>query len=505
MAYAEKRGNGTNAYYIGRFSDGHGKWPTVKNADGATVRYRKKRDAERAADDAEAEVRGGRWHDPSAGRETFGQWANVWFARQDLSPRTMGNYRLTLETILLPTFEDEALGDIDADRVQVWEKQLATDGYKPESIRTYRGVLSVVLGDAATEGKIPANPVTRPRGRGRRAGKARHRAPEKPVVSPLGALLLAERSAVLSGRDDEFVLVAMLAWTGARWGEAAGLERRYFRMSTLRIEQQLGELDDGTWLMGPPKEDSRRDVDLPPFLSGLLSRQVAATQTVRSTVCSCYRDGQEAEPHAGGVFVFTGRATRRRQGKALVPVTAAHWRRSGFESMVFKPAAEGWYPAKAPRPRRPVPIEAEPFPGVPVRGRNYVERSTACWAPIANGLTPHLLRHTHRTWLTEDRIPEILVHERLGHELGGMGARYTHVTDGMRSELCEALTVRWEAALDARLEMSDGSPVAVLDELLAARRAKKNGGSMAADSMIVPQGSHDREVVGLRSRPRKRP
>lgn len=505
MAYAEKRGNGANAYYIARFSDGRGKWPTVKNAAGGTVRYRKKRDAEKAGDDAESEVRGGRWHDPNAGRETFGQWVNTWFPRQDLAPRTLGNYRLTLETILLPTFEDEPLGDIDADRVQAWERQLIRDGYKPESVRTYRGVLSVVMGDAAAEGKIAANPVSRPRGRGRRAGRARHRVAEKPVVNPPGALLLAERCAVLSGRSDEFVLVVAKAWTGARWGELAGLQRKYFRMSTMRIEYQLGELDDGTWLLDAPKEDSRRDVDVPPFLAGLLSRQVAATQANRTAVCPCYRDGQEAEAHAGGVFVFTGRTTRRRDAKKrLVPVRAPHWRRSGFESMIFKPAAEGWYPKKAPLPRRPVPVEAAPFPGVPVRGRNYVDRSTACWVSIADGLTPHLLRHTHRTWLTEDRIPEILTHERLGHELGGVGARYTHVTDGMREELCGALTARWESALDARLEMSDGSPVAVLDELMKARRAKKERGDVDDESMIVPRNSHSGVVVGLRGRPRKR-
>ncbi|WP_205717459.1 site-specific integrase [Actinomadura soli] len=198
-------------------------------------------------------------------------------------------------------------------------------------------------------------------------------------------------------------------------------------MSTMRVEQQLEELDDGTWALCPPKEDSRRDVDLPPFLSGLLARQVAATQAARVPECSCFRDGGESEPHHGGTFVFTGRTTRRRDAKKkLVPVTAAHWRRSGFESMIFKPAAEAWYPKKAPRPRRPVPIEADPFPGIPVRGRNYVERSTACWVPIADGLTPHLLRHTHKAWMNEDRIDLKLAYERLGHEMGGVGAVQPH-------------------------------------------------------------------------------
>lgn len=89
---------------------------------------------------------------------------------------------------------------------------------------------------------------------------------------------------------------------------------------------------------------------------------------------------------------------------------------------------------------------------------------------------PHLLRHAHRTWMTEDRIPEVLAHERLGHEMGGIAARYTHVTDAMRAELVEALTERWNSALDARLRMHPHSPAAVLDELLTARAAKKRRG-----------------------------
>lgn len=499
MGYAEKRGSGTSAYYLARFSDGHGKWPSVKDDHGRAIRYKRKREAEKAADDEEAKVRGGKWSDPAAGRETFGQWVNLWYARQDLSPRTMGNYLLGIETILLPAFEHDALADITAARVAEWEQQLRAHGYKPESVRTYRGLLSVIMTDAVAAGKIDANPVSRPRGRGRRAGKARHRGAEKPVVDPLGALLLAERCAILSGRDDEFILTVTKAWTGVRWGELVGLERPYFRMATLRIEHQLAELDDGTWLRCPPKEDSRRNIDIPPFLTALLSRQISATQADRLTACSCSRPGRETHP--GGVFMFTGRSSRKRNAKGkLETVTAAHWRRSGFESMVFKPAAEGWYPRKAPLPRRPVPVTAEPFPGVPVRGRNYVERSEACWTPIAEGLTPHLLRHTHRTWMTEDRIPEVLTHERLGHELGGVGARYTHVTDSMRAELLDALTDRWNDALDARLRMDPHSPVTVLDELFTARAAKKKGG----ETKIVTQISHNHGVVGLTARPRKR-
>jgi hypothetical protein len=80
---------------------------------------------------------------------------------------------------------------------------------------------------------------------------------------------------------------------------------------------------------------------------------------------------------------------------------AAHWRRNGFATWLFQPAATGWYPRKAPQAARPVPVLAEPWPGVPVRGRNAAGRADACWLPIAPGLTPHGLRHSHRTVMEE--------------------------------------------------------------------------------------------------------
>lgn len=72
-------------------------------------------------------------------------------------------------------------------------------------------------------------------------------------------------------------------------------------------------------------------------------------------------------------------------------------RRSGFATWLFRPAATGWYPEKAPQPARPVPVLAEPWPGVPVRGCGAHGRADACWVPIAPKLTPHGLRHSHRT------------------------------------------------------------------------------------------------------------
>jgi integrase len=111
----------------------------------------------------------------------------------------------------------------------------------------------------------------------------------------------------------------------------------------------------------------------------------------------------------------------------------------------------------------------EPWPGVPVRGRGAAARADACWLPVAAGLTPHGLRHTHKTHMEELGVPARPQDDRMGHEDGSLQARYSHITAAMRQALLHGLAGLWESALDDRRAMSPRSPVGVLDRLLAAR------------------------------------
>lgn len=81
-----------------------------------------------------------------------------------------------------------------------------------------------------------SNPATRRRGRSKRGGHSWKRAPEKTITTPLGILLIAKRAALLSGRDDEFVALVLMGYTGMRWGELVGLEVPYVRPGAVRIE-----------------------------------------------------------------------------------------------------------------------------------------------------------------------------------------------------------------------------------------------------------------------------
>jgi integrase len=96
--------------------------------------------------------------------------------------------------------------------------------------------------------------------------------------------------------------------------------------------------------------------------------------------------------------------------------------------------------------------------------------AVAAWLPVSKGLTPHGLRHGHKTWMDEDQIADVLQSERLGHEEPGMRGVYGHVSPPMRAELKEALRARWVDSLHRRASLAPRSAVPVLTRLLATVR-----------------------------------
>lgn len=296
MGYAEKR----STYWRGRYKLADGKYGTVQDTTGVVVKFATKREAKQAADAEEVTVRRGEWRDPARGQETFGDYAGRWYDDQDLAASTMQNYRRHIEEHLLPEFGDMALGGVLRSDVDRWEKAEKSE-YAASSVKTWRATLHLILADAVDEGLITSNPATKRRGRGKRAGRSRDRGPEKVVTDALGVLLIAERAALLSGRDDEFIAVVLKAYTGMRWGEIVGLETEFARQGSVRVEWQLYELDSGELVRCPPKDDSYRTIDAPDWLSALVANHIART---KPSPCPCH----------GRVYVFQGQGTARTGG-----------------------------------------------------------------------------------------------------------------------------------------------------------------------------------------------
>ncbi len=516
-------------YHEARFKVAPGEYRTIYDEHGKPVRYANKQLAVSACKEAEISYRllgtvapAVQGHVLSSlpsipqlapvvqlgndpGEQLFADHVEEWIDDQDLADSTTVNYVSHIENHLLPTFGPMPLKDVTRRDVADWEKALRAAGYMPSSISTYRAVLHVVLEDACDAKKITDNPARRKRNRGRRAGRKLYRAPEKVITDARGALLIAERMALLSGRDDEFVAQVLKYYTGIRLGELVGLEKQYVADRKIRVEWQLAEIK-GKLIKCPPKNDSRRDIHLPSFLSRLLSGYIA--DTPRQS-CECHGlshvfRGQAKRRSRGSVSGVTQRmiaqhagvtvstvslvlrgcanvshATRRRVLQAAdelgytspgAGAEAGHWRRSGYYAWLYTPAVSGWYPKRGAQfLPRPVPVSGSEFPCIPVRGSNAHGRADGCWMPIAKGMTPHGNRHAHRTLLEELGTPQKLIDARIGHENSSVQATYTHVTQTMIDQLMDSLTEVWNRALDERLAMCPTSPVKVLNSLLQAR------------------------------------
>jgi integrase len=505
VAYAEKRGKRWRARWRG--PDG-----TLESKPG----FQTRKAAEDYGNDQEAAIRASTYIDPRAGRITLTDWVNQWYPSLDLEPTTLANYRYLIEVHILPVFANRPLASITAEEIASWERRIVASGYSRRTARDARSTLTTVLGDAIPH-YIQANPAQRRRGKGSKGQRRIERIERtaKAWPTPLEALLVAERCAALSGHDTDFVMVIVLAYTGMRWSEIIGLTPACVPGDRVDISWKLYELR-GRFYRGRPKDGSIRTADLPPFLADLLARQLAAPTGRR---CTCR--GADPPWCPGDDYVFLGPGH-------------GHFRRSSYGERFFRPASDGWYPARGQRPAMPVLADVGgAFPGRPVppwpaavageaftpptrRGvprllsdattgrcpdcgralRRRLDggvvahkvRDGRCngsgrlpsqdvvlgsWLPLLPGLTPHGLRHGHQTWLDEAGVPYVLQSERMGHEMPGIRGVYSHVSLPMRGDLVVALEERWQASLLARAQIAPRSSVHLLDELLPTQQVPR--------------------------------
>jgi integrase len=319
---------------------------------------------------------------------TLGSWAATWFAVLDVDIRTEENYWSLYRCHVEPRWGGEGLGDIASSGVELWLKRLRGDGYAAATVQANRRLLSMMLADAADDGLIGVNPV-RQRRRGRRVveGSA------DPVWAlPGEALEVAANAAVLSTVGDG-LLIVMAAWTGARWGELVGLQRRSLDLDEggFWVDSKVGALHESAhklWLGQPKTTSSVRWVSLPPFLVDLLRSYLSG------------HTGQTVFPSPDGAWQ----------------------RRSNFRRRVMRPAADGTINSW----QKPVQLRA----GKP-------------------GMTFHGLRHGHKSWLLEEGdLPEVASSVRLGHELDDKVRQlYSHVAPAVERRLLEFLQEQYVAAV----------------------------------------------------------
>jgi hypothetical protein len=392
MAYAEKRGKGPTPWRV--------KYKLPNGLETSESGFETKAAALAWGRAQETKIREGRWTDPNAGKITVGEWIDRWLPLQDVGISTEETREYLIRRFIRPAWGESELGSLSTEEITKWENALpARTGISRRVAGDARSLLCTILGDAAATKPplIPYNPAIRPRNRGRRTGRRLARAPQRVWATPLETLLVAERAALLSGRDDDFTMVVVIAYTGLRWGETIGLECEYAHPNEIHVEWQLRELRSVLHRL-PPKDDSYRSpnwepclpVDLPPFLAGLLAHQV---QDRPRKPCAC------TTQHGGsGQYVFLG-------------PDGGHYRRSNYARRVFRPACDGRYePGPGRAPGSLGPFTARPGRHPPALARPTARRTPRAAPPASqrnppSDTTNHPAGRTHSGGQGEDDLP----------------------------------------------------------------------------------------------------
>jgi integrase len=250
-----------------------GRWQArYRGPDGllrsAPSTFARKSDAARWLALTEAELAGGGWIDPDAGRVAFTDYAAVWISeRPGLRPKTLQLYRYLLRRHLAPGFAAQTIAGITEADVRRWRADLLTAGVTPVTAAKAYRLLKAILATAADDGLIRRNPC-------RVKGAGTENSPERPVLTVAQVYALAEAS---GPRYRALVLLA--CFCGLRWGELAALRRCEIDIETgtVRVTRQLTEVPGRPLFFGPPKSDAgRRVVVIPPVILPDVSSHLAS-------------------------------------------------------------------------------------------------------------------------------------------------------------------------------------------------------------------------------------
>lgn len=197
----------------------------------------------------EAEIRGGDWIDPDAGKILFGTYADAWIRDHVLKPRTEELYRGLLKNHLKPTFGQVDLGKIREGNIRQWRKERLDAGatqarpFGPVTVAKAYRLLHSILTTAVEDGLIRRNPA-------HIKGAGQEHSDERPVISISALLELLDH---VPARYRALLLLATFA--NLRFGELAALRRDQLDLDAceVRVDASTAELGDGRLIDGDPK------------------------------------------------------------------------------------------------------------------------------------------------------------------------------------------------------------------------------------------------------------
>lgn len=335
--------------------------------------------------DQETDIRRSTWIDPKHAEERFGTFAEQVFAKARLAINTRAKYRSYLDRHLLPQWEDYPLGAIFNDYQEI--EGWVKDLHEELTEPSVASVFAYF--SRILEVAVKERKIPANPARGVRVTSGEY-VGERQVATPSQVLRVAMRLHHGFGQAG-LVLGLMNSYTGARWSELVVLQPHdYDEVNhAIPVRTPLREVDGALEAAKKPKTPAgKRWIQLPPFLDLLYTHLI---------------EGCEHE------YLFTGP-----RGGLL--------RRGNFRQRFWRPAWDG---ASASGPQW--------LQGPLLRGITFNEAG----------------RHTQRTWLADENIPEVAKAARLGHTVPGMARIYEHVIPETKRRVLTVLEERWQRSVAA--------------------------------------------------------
>lgn len=254
---------------IGRYSTARGnryrvryRLPNGQQTDKRGFATRKA--AQTYAESLQVAIHAGHYVAPSSGRVLLLTLGLPWLLRQHahMKPSSIRSLESAWRVQVEPRWGAVRIDSIRHTQVQDWIAEL-THSRKRTIVVTAHGVLSRILDDAVRDHLLATNPargIKLPRRRERRRVYLTHRQVH----------MLAHEA----GRYESLVL--LLAYTGLRWGEAAGLHVEDIDFERSRVRTHRNAVQVGSsMILGTLKGHSARVVPLPDFVVAALRRTCA--------------------------------------------------------------------------------------------------------------------------------------------------------------------------------------------------------------------------------------
>ncbi|MFB7762633.1 tyrosine-type recombinase/integrase [Streptomyces xiamenensis] len=273
---------------------------------------KQKRLAEQWLTKTAADMAGGQYIDPRAGRITFQQYAESWIRTLTMEDNSSAAAERRLRLHAYPYVGTRPIGSFQPGHIRTWLSKLEADVPAASHRLIIYGTVSSLFNAAVDDSLLPKNPCHA------RSVKAPQPVPRR--VTPWTMDQVRNVRANLPERLRATVDVG--AGCGLRQGEIFGLpvDALDFDGGWIAVQQQLKRIK-GKFVFSPPKRGKLRDVPLPTVIAGVLQAHMEEFPPVEVTLPWMKPNG----PLVTKRLVFVGSR-------------GSHIRASNFDDHKWKPA-----------------------------------------------------------------------------------------------------------------------------------------------------------------------